>query len=245
MEKLSQELNLWQLHCWAARDNEMKAEQMLKVVQHELDTMHTLADDHSNLKCQYDTLTIKHKTDTDRLEQVIQETDTLEKNVLKLREQLRALEGVDFERQQLATKVKADKAEIAEKSKKENHKLAGNQYTYNRRCGKPTTVLSGDQVLLKNSRSGIAYRRSSSVVKPCTPHEEPQQPDATGEVAVTDTERMCANTPTLPRSVSTPPRARQARETSACKIQRLCDKIGYTFVTEVSLASSKKGLKVL
>ena len=49
VEKLSQELNLWQLDCWAARDKEIKAEQMLKVVQHELDTMHTLADDHANL----------------------------------------------------------------------------------------------------------------------------------------------------------------------------------------------------
>ena len=141
---------------------------------------------------------------------MIQETDTLEKTVFNLREQLKALERVEL---QLATKVKAGKAEIAEKSKTDNHKLAGNRYTDNRRCGKPTTVLSGDQVLRKNSRSGIAYRRSSSVVKPCTPHEEPQQPEATGEVAVTDTERMCANTPTIPRSVSTPPRVRQARET--------------------------------
>ena len=83
---------------------------------------------------------------------MIQETDTLEKTVFKLREQLKALERVDLERQQLATKVKAGKAEIAEKSKTENHKLAGNRYTDNRRCGKPTSVLPGDRVLLKNSR---------------------------------------------------------------------------------------------
>ena len=132
---------------------------------------------------------------------MIQETDTLEKTVFKLREQLKALERVDLERQQRTTKIKAGKAEIAEKSKKEIHKLAGNRYTDNRCCGKPTSVLPGDRVLLKNSRAGIAYRKSGSFVKPCMPHEEPQQPEATGEVAVTDTERMCANTPMIPRSV--------------------------------------------
>ena len=82
VEKLSQELKRWQLDCWAAWDKETKAEQMLKVVQHELDTMHTLADDHANLKCRYETLTNKHRRDNDRLEQVIQETDTLEKNCI-------------------------------------------------------------------------------------------------------------------------------------------------------------------
>ena len=56
MEKLSQELNQWQLDCWASRDKATKAEQTLNVVQHELDTMRTLADDHANLKWQYDTL---------------------------------------------------------------------------------------------------------------------------------------------------------------------------------------------
>ena len=77
-----------------------------------------------------------------------------------------------------------------------NHKLAGKLYADNRRCGKQTTVLPGYRVLLKNSRAtgklatnfeqtsyvverrdgneltvrsleGIAYRRSSSIVKPC------------------------------------------------------------------------------
>ena len=44
---------------------------MLNVIQHELDTMHTLADDHANLKCQYETLTNKNRRDNkDRLEQV-------------------------------------------------------------------------------------------------------------------------------------------------------------------------------
>ena len=59
MEKLSQELNQWQLDCWAARDKVTKAEQTLNVVQHELDTMRTLTDDHANLKWQYDTLANK------------------------------------------------------------------------------------------------------------------------------------------------------------------------------------------
>ena len=34
-----------------------------------------------------------------------------------------------------------------------NHKLTGKRYADNRRCGKPTTVLPGDRVLLKNSRT--------------------------------------------------------------------------------------------
>ena len=105
-----------------------------------------------------------------------------------------------------------------------NHKLAGKRYADNRRCGKPITLLPGDRLLLTNSRAtgtlatnfeqkGVAYRRSSSFVKPYTPPEEPQQPEATGEVAVTGTERMCANTPAIPRSVSAPPRVRPDRET--------------------------------
>ena len=50
-------------------------------------------------------------------------------------------------------------------------------------------------------------------MKPYTPPDEPHQPEATVEVAVTDTERMCANTSTMRRSVGTPPRVRTARET--------------------------------
>ena len=108
VERLSHELNQCQLDCWAARDKTIKAEQTLGLVQNELDTMRTLADDHANLKWQYDTLTNKHK---------------------------------------------AGKAELAEKSKKGNNKLAGQRYADNRRCGKPTSVLPGDRVLLKNSRA--------------------------------------------------------------------------------------------
>ena len=116
-----------------------------------------------------------------------------------------------------------------------NHKLAGKRYADNRRCGKSTTVLPGDRVLLKNSRTtgqlatnfeqtpyvverregneltvrsreGVAYRRSSSFVKPYTPPDEPpHQPEATVGVAITETEHMCANNSTMPRRVSTAP----------------------------------------
>ena len=93
VENLSQELNQWQLDCWTARDKATKAEQTLNVVQHELDTMHILADDHANIEWQYDKLTYKHK---------------------------------------------AAKAQIAEKRKKENSKLADKRYAANIHCGKPT-----------------------------------------------------------------------------------------------------------
>ena len=168
VEKLSQELNQWQLDCWTARDKATKAEQTLNIVQHELDTMHILADDHANLEWQYDKLTYKHK---------------------------------------------AAKAQIAEKRKKENNKLAGKRYAANRHCGKPTTVLPGEgNELIERSREGVAYRRSSSFVKPYTPPDEPHQIEATVEVAVTETECMCANTSTMPRRVNTPPRVRPARD---------------------------------
>ena len=45
----------------------------------------------------------------------MRDTATLEKIVLKLRGQLKSLERVDLERQQLATKVKSGEAEIGEK----------------------------------------------------------------------------------------------------------------------------------
>ena len=168
VEKLSQELNQWQLDCWTARDKATEAEQTLNVVQHELDTMHIIADDHPKLEWQYDKLTYKHK---------------------------------------------AAKAQIAEKRKKENNKLAGKRYAANRHCGKPTTVLPGEGNELTERSRGVAYRRSSSFVKPYTPPDEPHQIVATVEVAVTETERMCVNTSTMPRRVSTPPRVRPARET--------------------------------
>ena len=163
VENQPQELNQWQLHCWTARDKETKAEQKLNVVQHELDTMHTLADDHANLKLQYDAVTNKHKADKDILEQVIQETATLEKIVLKVTGQLNSMELVDLEQQKLATKDKAVKRKLRRRERKKNHKLAGKRYADNIRC------------------------------------------------TVTDTERICANTQTMPTSVSTPPRMRPAR----------------------------------
>ena len=46
-----------------------------------------------------------------------------------------------------------------------------------------------------------------------TPPDEPHQIEATVEVAVTETECMCANTSTMPRRVNQPPRVRPARET--------------------------------
>ena len=56
VEKLSEELRQWQLDCWTARDKMTKTEQTLNVVQHELDTMRTLTDQHTQLQWQYDTL---------------------------------------------------------------------------------------------------------------------------------------------------------------------------------------------
>ena len=181
VEKLSQELNQWQLDCWTARDKATKAEQTLNVVQHELDTINILADDHANLEWQYEKVNYKHK---------------------------------------------AAKAQIAEKGKKENNKLAGKRYAANRHCRKPTTVLPGEgNELTERSREGVAYRRSSSFVKPYTSPDEPRQIEAKVEVAVTETERVCANTSTMPRRVSTPHRVRPARETkeSACYNARFKD----------------------
>ena len=63
----------------------------------------------------YKYVLLQHKADKDRLEQAIREAATLKKIVLKLRGQLKVLERVDLERQQSAVKVKAGKAEIAEK----------------------------------------------------------------------------------------------------------------------------------